>query len=207
MVDYIKIFPQILGVKSLDYIPDTQIESWKKYIKSNDLFSILEKYKQQEESKDFISNNQKLLDEPIFKHLKNKILEYSKEYVSELGIPFEDLQISTSWAYVAYSNNVEGNFHDHANSLVSGVFYLTKGGDLGFESSFYKNLNFKTLPTSISQAKKHKFQIKIKEKLLVLFPSYLFHAIMTNDTDCRISIPFNIIPKGEFGIDASKLYL
>ena len=207
MIDYIKIFPQTLGVKSLNYIPDTKVESWKEYIKSNDIFPILLQQKYQEESKDFISNNQKLLDEPIFKHLKNKILEYSKEYVRELGITFEDLQISTSWAYIAHSNNVKDNFHDHSNSLISGVFYLTKGGDLGFESSFYKDLTFETLPTSFSQAKKHQFQIKIKEKLLVLFPSYLLHGIMSNNTDYRISIPFNIIPKGEYGSIGRKLYL
>jgi len=45
-------------------------------------------------------------------------------------------------------------------------------------------------------------------KSIILFPSFLNHKVMPNETNKdRYSIAFNIIPKGEFGDTTMKLYL
>jgi hypothetical protein len=51
------------------------------------------------------------------------------------------------------------------------------------------------------------FVINPKSKQLLLFPSWLYHKVFHPETDNRLSIAFNIIPKGEFGGETGKLYL
>ena len=140
--------------------------------------------------------------------LKNQILKYSKEYITDLGYQVEDVQISNSWSYITKQNNVEGNFHRHYNSLVSGVFYLTKGSPIVFKTDLYTNTDLKSSFSNSTQNSHTYFNINPQPGLLVLFPSHLEHGILSNHEDItRISIPFNIIPKGEFGPDFAKLYL
>ena len=51
-------------------------------------------------------------------------------------------------------------------------------------------------------------KIPTEPKSIILFPSFLNHKVMPNETNKdRYSIAFNIIPKGEFGDTTMKLYL
>ena len=200
-MDYINIFPTTLGTKILDYIPDEYVLKSKEYILNSSLIHLIDKNRN-----DFITKDERLLEKQIFKNLKKTILNYSKKYVNHIGIPVEDLQISNSWAVVINPNNILNNFHMHKNSLISGCFYLTYGGGIDFKSSFYEDLYYYTAPTNTEQSSKHYFRVNIKEKLLLLFPSNLAHAISFNNIVNRIAIVFNIIPKGEFGVSNAKLF-
>jgi uncharacterized protein (TIGR02466 family) len=206
-MELLPIFPRHLGIKHFEDIPNKVIDSWKDYIKSLPLIPL---HNNPSNNRDFLTKSQRLLEDPIFSELKNQIINYSRRYVRDIGFHVEDVQISNSWSYITKQNNIEGNYHHHDNSLVSGVFYLTKGSPLIFKTDLHQHSTFKTeiLENNITQMQYQYASIMPKKGLLVLFPSHLQHGVVKNEEDVtRISIPFNIIPKGEFGTLYQKLYL
>ena len=205
-MDYIKIFPRHIGIKQFNNIPEKTINSWKSYINNqpfnkNSSFSDLD-------INDLLTKNQRLLEDPIFNRLKSQILINSKDYINNTGFGVKDVQISNSWGYITKLGNAENNFHFHQNSLISGVFYLTEGSPLIFKTDIHQNLSFKTSIINPNQLPHSFYNINPQIGLLVLFPSHLEHAVSKNLKNIqRISIAFNIIPKGEFGYPHQKLYL
>jgi uncharacterized protein (TIGR02466 family) len=91
--------------------------------------------------------------------------------------------------------------HNHANSFVSGVVYLTPthpGSQTVFMKSpgghdfMFKNDHPQTQPTQFSADKW--ISPAPQPGDLVLFPSYLMHAVPPNQGDRRITLSFNSIP-------------
>jgi uncharacterized protein (TIGR02466 family) len=91
--------------------------------------------------------------------------------------------------------------HSHANSFISGVFYLTPShpGSRtvfirppgGFEFSFRHH----TRQAAMGPFNAGKYMLPAAEPGdLVLFPSYLYHEVPKNQGDQRITIAFNAIP-------------
>jgi len=201
----IPIFPRHLGIKQFIDIPENILGGWKTYIESQPKVNL---HHNPQNENDFLTENNQLLEDPIFSKLKNEILNYSKNYVNSTGFEVEDVQISSSWSYITTLNNVSNNFHFHCNSLISGVFYLTEGAPLTFKTDLHTNAAFKTSVSNPIQHPHTYFNINPQPGLLVLFPSHLEHGVLSNHEDIkRISIAFNIIPKGEFGFSHQKLYL
>jgi len=100
-----------------------------------------------------------------------------------------------------------GQNHNHVNSMISGVYYLQDGEDMG-------NLNFCRIPYHQALFPNHfcinydeqnyinsdEITITTESGLLVLFPSHLLHRIDRNNTDkFRYSLAFNLFIKGEMG--------
>jgi uncharacterized protein (TIGR02466 family) len=93
------------------------------------------------------------------------------------------------------------SIHNHANSFVSGVLYLTPS-HASANIVFHKSLGGADF-TFKNQNKNMRFGPFSGSKWvmpataagdLVLFPSYLLHEVPTNCGDQRISIAFNAIP-------------
>jgi uncharacterized protein (TIGR02466 family) len=91
--------------------------------------------------------------------------------------------------------------HNHANSFVSGVVYLTPthpGSQTVFMKSpggydfMFKNDHPRTAPTQFSADKW--ISPAPQPGDLILFPSYLMHAVPPNQGDRRITLSFNSIP-------------
>ena len=91
--------------------------------------------------------------------------------------------------------------HNHANSFVSGVVYLTPthpGAQTGFMQSpggtdfAFRNDHAGTTPTPYSADKW--ISPRPDPGDLVLFPSYLMHAVPPNPGERRITMAFNAIP-------------
>jgi uncharacterized protein (TIGR02466 family) len=91
--------------------------------------------------------------------------------------------------------------HSHANSFISGVFYLTPShpGSRtvfirppgGFEYSFRHH----TRDAAMGPFNAGKYMVPAAEPGdLVLFPSYLYHEVPKNHGEQRITIAFNAIP-------------
>jgi len=91
--------------------------------------------------------------------------------------------------------------HSHANSFISGVFYLTPShpGSRtvfirppgGFEYSFRHH----TRSAAMGPFNAGKYMLPEADPGdLVLFPSYLYHEVPRNQGDQRITIAFNAIP-------------
>jgi len=149
------------------------------------------------------SENQRVLDNPLFSLLSSTILDYSKKLLNSYNHVFEDLQISSSWVNIL-NKSEEIEMHSHPNSYISGVYYLTKGSSISFKSPLDNKWHFKEDSTLFEDGG---FKVSPQQNFLLLFPSFLQHKVIPSDSDDRISIAFNIIPKGEFGPYTAKLYL
>jgi|TARA_E500000178_G_C16749551_1_gene629745 uncharacterized protein (TIGR02466 family) len=157
----------------------------------------------------YFTENQHILDESIFNSLKQIILKKSLLYLKEIGHKTDSISICNSWANLIQKDQIIP-MHDHANSYLSGVFYLTKGSNIIFENHLLKKFlflleyfedinNFRTCK---------KFPIIPTPGLLLIFPSWLQHKVITSKENIdRLSIAFNIIPKGKFGVRTSILNL
>jgi uncharacterized protein (TIGR02466 family) len=91
--------------------------------------------------------------------------------------------------------------HNHANSFVSGVVYLTETDDSartvfmkspGGTDFIFRNDHARTAPSEFSADKW--ISPSPRPGDLVLFPSYLMHAVPPNAGGRRISLAFNAIP-------------
>jgi uncharacterized protein (TIGR02466 family) len=195
-MNYEKIFPTIIGNTQLE-IDNKLINVWKNMINSSQKIKLNLNEKLTE---DFLTINERILDSLIFTSLKQQILNNARLYAKECGIVFEDLQICNSWGYQIGLNNNTDNYHTHANSLISGVYYLTKGADIEFQrDNFPLSSTFKFNYSTSEKKDDFLFHITPQENLLILFPSGLNHKVTKNFTEERYCIAFNIIPKGTFG--------
>lgn len=91
--------------------------------------------------------------------------------------------------------------HSHANSFISGVFYLTPshpGSRTVFirpPGGFEFNFRHHTRTAAMGPFNAGKYMVPEAEPGdLVLFPSYLYHEVPRNQGDQRITIAFNAIP-------------
>lgn len=200
-MEFIPIFPTLIGGSVLSSFSQDKIDSWIYYIKNSELGYIANN------NDDCITKNLKLLDNPLFLDLKNIIYQLSKEYIKKIGITISDIQCSTSWGYLTGKNNTEYNWHKHKNSLISGVFYLTDGSPIEFRSNRRDNFDFFFPFVNQRDYDVDHFRLYPEPNLLILFPSYLEHNVTKIVKKERISIAFNIIPKGEFGGATSKIFL
>jgi len=139
------------------------------------------------------------------KKLKEFCEEHLKMYVKEIIDPKEeiDFYITQSWVNVTNPGGSH-HIHSHANSIISGVFYI---GAVEDDKIYFYN------PNAIL---KNRIEIKQKEynywnsdswfmpvatNQLLLFPSWVAHSVAKNkkQTTDRISISFNTFAKGALG--------
>jgi len=110
-----------------------------------------------------------------------------------------DFNLANMWINI----NKKGNYnisHNHANSIISGVFWVKTPdncGHLVFESpnSFLEHNLLQCIDEKIKEEHNyhHTFQFVPQEGKLVLFPSHLRHYVESNESDeDRISIAFNL---------------
>jgi len=132
-------------------------------------------------SRDFLEKT------PGFKKvIANHIIEYFREVNPRL--PVVDFKITDSWVNFSDRGGYQ-NYHSHTFSDISGCYYYQSTVEDG-------DIKFKT-PSSAHAASsillsKHVSHKPLQGKLL-LFPSFLEHAVMMNNTDnTRISVSFNI---------------
>ena len=95
--------------------------------------------------------------------------------------------------------------HFHGNSWLSGVYYPK--GDPGFSIKFFNDdmTQFLTSPTEYNTFNSREWAIIPEDNFLILFFSQLRHKIMPNQSKKdRFSLSFNLLPKGEAGVNDSK---
>ncbi len=110
-------------------------------------------------------------------------------------------EITTSWATRTIRGSY-GQFHQHSNSMYSGVFYF-EDADTPIE---FESYNLAPRQLSLTEPKEWNilnsktWDFKPKKNQLLLFPSYLYHKIGRNYRDPeRISVAFNLFPTGKIG--------
>jgi len=149
----------------------------------------------------------------MFDFLDECLMQIKSKYL----LPELNLPIISCWATKTIKLQSH-YYHNHRNSLVSGIFYLTShdSGNTFFaiEDPWYKhilsNLKFSNntglglqeeLPQLVGKIK------PIKGKV-ILFPSHIKHKVtpLISDEE-RYIIAFNAFPSGVMGKDNSSVYL
>ena len=151
------------------------------------------------------SKNHYVLDE--LDELRNFCKESSEEYCKEICDVDCGIDIQQSWFNV---NETGDSFTDHwhANSYLSGVFYIlsdvNKGAPIRFHNPL-KNFSYYPDPSGTMQDGRNKYTTNkmdvasIPGKLLV-FSSMLTHSVPVNHSEeSRVSLSFNTTPTRPFG--------
>ena len=150
------------------------------------------------------SNNSYIFNGKL-KKLKQFCEQQLKKYVEQVIVPREELDfyITQSWLNITKPGE-HHHEHSHANSIISGVFYISTEEDdkitfsdpniklkglIKFEFEEFNPFNSTTwfFPSVTNE--------------LILFPSWMNHKVEVNEkaTTDRISISFNTFVKGTVG--------
>ena len=136
--------------------------------------------------------------------VKKILLEKFKKVAREKLGYSNDFAISTSWI-TKIETGGEVQQHCHKNSFYSGIYYYdeyeqNKGGKLELQSPLINLRDFYLIPKDWNHSNSNVIEISPIKNLLVLFPSYLFHRVLTyHGTITRRSLAFNIVPTGSYG--------
>jgi len=160
------------------------------------------------------TKNKYLLHDTKYKNLKEKINNhldvYTKKYLNvKKHIKF---YMQNSWA-VRHQSDDWGQSHIHANSLLSGVYYIqTKknSGDICFHKPMgYTNIFHSSTNVPFEKFDNHNcdvYNITPEDGKILLFPSHLYHSINNNISDItRYSVSFNFHVDAELFSEASKI--
>ena len=89
----------------------------------------------------------------------------------------------------------------HPNSYISGVFYIKcdDGDGISFNKNVYNQIKIEVSKLNIFNADSWNFGLKTGD--VILFPSYLQHAVKIRNIDksIRTSLAFNVFVKGNLG--------
>lgn len=153
-------------------------------------------------------------DKYIFNDKLQDIKEFCEDhidnYVKEVHNPRKDLEfyITQSWLNYTKLGGSHG-MHTHQNSWISGVFYLSapEGNGISFYDPNMRIKRILKIDSSLenpSQWSGEKITVPLKTNQLVLFPSWLGHAVDPNpeQTTTRLSLAFNVFFTGPIGIES-----
>ena len=132
------------------------------------------------------------------KDLNKKVLDYFNKVICTNNItPY----ITQSWINYTKSDQFHHK-HNHSNSLVSGIFYVS--ADKKVDSiSFNKTYNYERIKLNINKYNMFNgtsFKVPIETGNILLFRSSLVHGVGNKKgNNIRISLSFNIIIKGTVG--------
>ena len=144
----------------------------------------------------------KALKEAAIKNAESTIIEkYAQEMHNEFGFSSNlNQKISAMWININ-KRGVRNALHFHANSFLSGVFYLQIKAKLEEGSLSFRNPNSMMMMSQwISPGLIENFnpenvrgwQVCLSAGDLILFPSWLEHEVFPhNENEDRISISFN----------------
>tara|TARA_Y100000004_G_scaffold82096_1_gene92107 strand:+ start:1091 stop:1717 length:627 start_codon:yes stop_codon:yes gene_type:complete len=183
-------------------------------LSSDELEKVLDVYEQEEFTsinqsvlnKLMITENRKVIDKLPFLHekLSNAFHDYTREFLNYSN----KFKMVNSW----FTKTLKGgysNWHYHANYAFSSVFYF--GNDeqvsqISFKS--YKQKTFNLQPKKYNMYNNNEFNIKVKNGMLLIFPSHLWHKV--DDQSCdeiRKSLASNWFPIGDIGERDGELFI
>jgi uncharacterized protein (TIGR02466 family) len=154
------------------------------------------------DSSDHLSHTQMLRpsDSPLFVEAARLITPRLADFGAQLFGEKLGWALKEMWVNVLETGGRQA-MHNHANSFVSGVVYLTKTHpdsrtvfmkSPGGTDWIFRNDHARVAATEYSADKWVSPDPEPGD--LVLFPSYLMHAVPPNRGDRRVSLAFNAIP-------------
>ena len=149
-----------------------------------------------------VSSNSQILDEPEMEDLKKFVTNYLEEYIERVYNPKFSTEIFITQSWINWTKKGEYHHkHDHPNSLISGVFYLSADSSkdtITFWRAGYKQLQIEPKVYDVFNSDSWWFKVKTGD--MVMFPSSLTHSVNEVVTEnVRVSLAFNSFIRGEFG--------
>jgi len=155
------------------------------------------------------SKNMRILES--YPEIKKILLDYFISFsdgVLGLNCKFE---ITTSWL-TKCEKGESSDLHLHANSFWSGIYYYgenyCESSSLEFENPLVNHIRdygFYVIPEKATQYNKLVERVIPSKNMLIMFPSYLKHRIVTHNSDIpRYSLAFNVVPIGHYGGEDSQ---
>ena len=153
----------------------------------------------------YTSLNNKLLNKEKYKLLKQQINEcydlYNDRYM-QYGCK---VLMNNSWATKTLTSQ-ESSWHNHSNSLVSGVVYFqNKSSNIEFEN--FNRPHFSVPLKNNNIYNSQTYHVTPTAGMVVMFPSLVYHRVSKNIFDTRYSMAFNFIPQGKIGNIDNELEL
>ena len=151
-----------------------------------------------------VKEDKKLLDVPDF---ERQVIMHMGIICDSLGIDlssYESVEITDTWGNLLKKGE-HHPIHTHSNHVFSGILYLTDGNPTVFldprPAADCLSLNYKEADKCFYGSR---FVSAAVPNTLLLFPSWLSHFVVPNQTDVvRKSVSFNIMLRGKYGIDHS----
>lgn len=153
------------------------------------------------------SLNTYILNKPELSDLKSFIQENLNEYFDSVFKPKSGAEVYITQSWINYTRPNEFHHrHNHANSLISGVFYV----DVEYQKD--KIYFHREMPGGIfidareyNQFNCLTWFVPVENNLLVLFPSSIIHSVeqTINNIGTRSSLAFNTFVRGFIGTDES----
>jgi uncharacterized protein (TIGR02466 family) len=150
-----------------------------------------------------ISTNNKILEDNQLAFLKTKIEEHITNFLNKDLEYDPNFKITTSW-FTKTEKDYSSNYHYHSNSFYSGVFYFGNH----FSGITFKNREYKhwDIPCQSNVYNGDIATIMPEKGTLLLFPADMQHKIdISQSSEPRTSIAFNVIPAGRIGNHDSEL--
>ena len=140
-----------------------------------------------------------------FKFLFDPVNEIVSKVMSELG--FVKYSIFTSWMTKTVIGYRHGLDHQHCNSFLSGILYLTdKASPILFRHPLPWRWSSGLDDKNDGMLKSNQMYLSPKKGDIVLFPSHVHHLIMPHkNSSGRYSIAFNVHPIGQYGARDSTI--
>ncbi len=192
--EIIGIFPTPIYTNKLD----------REFTKKEINFCAKEKEKKFKNVGNNSSDNNYILNSSEFKNLKQELDEIVKDYfkkiisIDEKASPY----ITQSWLNWTSENEFHHR-HSHSNSIVSGVLYIDvdeKQDKINFFKDEKSQIYIREKEPNIFNT--NNVSLVVKNGLVVLFPSYLDHAVdVKQGNNVRVSLAFNTFVKGTIGLD------
>ena len=157
-----------------------------------------------------ISCNMNVLDENIFKNIKQELNLIIEDYFEKIISPSDNITpyITQSWLNYMKTNQ-NHHVHDHPNSYISGVLYINCHETLD-TIQFYKN-KYNAIQPNVKEYNlynSNQWWFSVNTKDVIIFPSSLRHGVDTKKgNNTRISLSFNVFIKGTCGKSKEALKL
>jgi uncharacterized protein (TIGR02466 family) len=154
----------------------------------------------------FILNDQNMID--IKKFIDNCLDVYMKKIYNPHDSISPELYVTQSWINWM-KPGTEHQQHTHANSVLSGSFYINANKKYDLLEFLKSDFNqFHILTKEYNEYNTYDAGIAVETYDLILFPSSLLHHVPpTQNPDVRVSLAFNTFLRGKIGNESTVSYL
>ena len=156
-------------------------------------------------------SNERVLE--LYPKTKRILLDTFTSVAEEvLGYKKRKYAITTSWITKTIRGE-NSQLHNHKNSFWSCVYYFQEEYPEGSGGILFDNPNTSAFDFAFQNSDIEKLNeinglactFKPEPNVLLVFPSYLKHQVLTHNIDTkRCSLAFNIVPLGNYGIGDSQ---